>query len=203
MEVKEELKARKANYTKRYTEKLKLHLSLHPEEAIKYKDKRNEQAKRSRAKRKTYIESHPEEREKMLVAHRQVVKRYEERQKIKSVHHPEITDRRRKHRLQSACKPESRYLFSKRRARERNLEFTISLTEYINLISEPCFYCGGTFPSPKYGTGLDRIENNLGYIAGNCCSCCKTCNMLKGSVFTQAEAKIAVQAILAYRSSTA
>jgi len=61
--------------------------------------------------------------------------------------------------------------------RKRNLEVSISLEEWTALVSLSCFYCGGNLP-PK-GTGIDRIDNKIGYILGNCRPCCTVCNLAK------------------------
>ena len=40
-----------------------------------------------------------------------------------------------------------------------------------------CYYCGKLGPS-----GIDRIDNNIGYIENNCVPCCKHCNYVKGDL---------------------
>jgi len=43
------------------------------------------------------------------------------------------------------------------------------------LINRPCFYCG-----QKNDTkGLDRVDNNKGYLIENVVSCCQQCNLMK------------------------
>ncbi len=73
-------------------------------------------------------------------------------------------------------------------ARVRNLEFSLDKKEFRRIIESPCAYCGtppairpthtnlsGTFEA----NGVDRADSNLGYISGNCVSCCSTCNWAK------------------------
>lgn len=60
-----------------------------------------------------------------------------------------------------------------KRAKSRGIEFAITLEDFKNLISNPCTYC-------QYSeTGVDRIDNSLGYVKGNVTSCCKYCNRAK------------------------
>ncbi len=64
-----------------------------------------------------------------------------------------------------------------RGAMERNMLITIEFNDYINLALQPCYYCG--FQSEYKLNGIDRIDNNKGYIQINCVSCCKMCNLMK------------------------
>lgn len=77
----------------------------------------------------------------------------------------------------------------KRNAHARNKPFAIS-DEYINeLFNGPCHWCGryavnefsrrnGKTGSFRYN-GIDRLDNNHGYIIGNVVSCCGPCNIAK------------------------
>ena len=47
-----------------------------------------------------------------------------------------------------------------------------------------CYYCG--FAGP---IGLDRIDNSIGHIVGNCLPCCHACNISKWHFFSLEEAK--------------
>jgi hypothetical protein len=62
-------------------------------------------------------------------------------------------------------------------AYSRALLFTISETDFEKLIVQSCYYCG--FNSSSRLNGIDRIDNNKGYILQNCISCCKMCNLFK------------------------
>lgn len=71
-------------------------------------------------------------------------------------------------------------------AKRRNIEFSISLDEFKNLISQSCYYCGEhpnhisktKFSSYKYN-GLDRLDSSKGYIKENIVTCCGVCNTMK------------------------
>jgi len=99
-------------------------------------------------------------------------------------------------------KLKTRYLKSIRSAKVRNLEFTLSLDEYDLEINKPCYYCDNLLSDKSVaGIGLDRIDNSKGYIINNICSCCRTCNRIKGDDLSQTEAVLAIKTILEYRKN--
>jgi hypothetical protein len=83
-------------------------------------------------------------------------------------------------------------------ATDRNYDFTISLEQFKTLTSSNCAYCGAS-PSRKKSytgarrvkytatnsyaeylfNGLDRVNNDIGYIEGNVVPCCHQCNLAK------------------------
>lgn len=71
-------------------------------------------------------------------------------------------------------------------ANDRKLCFGLTLDEFHNLIKSNCHYCGCA-PQQKRRAGkhimtingIDRINNNIGYIKNNVVSCCKVCNWMK------------------------
>lgn len=83
----------------------------------------------------------------------------------------------------------------KRRAKEYNREFSLTLDEFKNLTSSTCHYCGiepqHTITSPKHVSeesrefakytynGIDRKNSALGYTLENSLCCCETCNKAK------------------------
>jgi len=76
----------------------------------------------------------------------------------------------------------------KRDANKRNYSFDLSMKEFKSLILKDCFYCGSKpsqiFKGSTEGfnlmyTGIDRINNDLGYSYSNCVPCCKICNTMK------------------------
>src|SRR5258708_40181107 len=82
------------------------------------------------------------------------------------------------------CSPETRYRQIKYQAEhQRNLEFKLTLEEFIRIVAEPCTYCGVT-GEPR---SIDRRNNFLGYVGvggagGNCYACCGRCNKAKGTM---------------------
>ena len=78
----------------------------------------------------------------------------------------------------------------KRRCKLDNIELGISKAEFSELIQQNCYYCGiepsNTFSNwhgYDYGdfnyNGIDRVDNNKGYVLDNCVPCCQTCNFAK------------------------
>ena len=95
--------------------------------------------------------------------------------------------------------PHGRFLNAKCQAKVRKKEWTLSEIEYLDLVSDQCFYCNGPLP---IGGGIDRLDNSKGYITGNVVPCCFRCNNLKGAELTWQETLIAVRAIQEYRRKT-
>lgn len=86
------------------------------------------------------------------------------------------------------------FLNYKQGAKKRNLFFDLEFHEFVSIISEPCFYCGQEYSrllrtsNGKYHyyksrlvprNGVDRIDNDVGYIKENCVPCCTMCNSMK------------------------
>lgn len=82
----------------------------------------------------------------------------------------------------------------KNSAKERNLEWTLTSQEFDVLISGACHYCGRRYSKITYRkdrktmffmaaicahNGIDRKDSSVGYVFGNCLSCCSTCNYAK------------------------
>ncbi len=76
-------------------------------------------------------------------------------------------------------------------AKNRNLTWDLTKEEFRFLTKQNCFYCG-KIPSHKSRkdkrfngiyiyNGIDRIDNNKGYIKENVVPCCGICNKAKGS----------------------
>jgi len=68
-------------------------------------------------------------------------------------------------------------------ARARKIDFTLSKTIFNSLIVQPCFYC--SYSVPNEVNGIDRIDNNIGYVESNCIPCCQFCNSAKGTQHPQ------------------
>lgn len=59
-------------------------------------------------------------------------------------------------------------------ARKRGYEFKLSFAQFTKLFIGECRYCG-----VENARGIDRVDNNIGYIIDNCVSCCGVCNKMK------------------------
>lgn len=71
-------------------------------------------------------------------------------------------------------------------ASRRKLYFNLSWDFFTKIIFQNCFYCNRK-PFQVYSsglskmtrTGIDRVENHIGYLESNCVPCCKDCNYSK------------------------
>ena len=66
----------------------------------------------------------------------------------------------------------------KSNAQRRNINFNLSKEEFINIISQPCYYCGAISNQEKL-IGIDRIDSSKDYTLDNCVPCCDMCNKMK------------------------
>lgn len=81
----------------------------------------------------------------------------------------------------------------KRQATSRNLDFTLSNKEILDLVFQPCFYCGKEHSNTAKSTtgdillsnGIDRVDNTKGYVQGNVVPCCRYCNISKFDLETK------------------
>ena len=73
------------------------------------------------------------------------------------------------------CSP---YNFYKQRALEKKIDFSITKEDYNNIKQNDCFICGKQ--SDENNTnGIDRMDNNKGYVLDNVNACCSECNYMK------------------------
>jgi hypothetical protein len=86
-------------------------------------------------------------------------------------------------------------------AKSRGLEFTLTISQFRSIVEKNCYYCGSPpklreFSSNGHGpkrskeaiahaayvcNGVDRVNNNIGYTPENSITCCKACNLAKGT----------------------
>lgn len=76
-------------------------------------------------------------------------------------------------------------------AKKRNINFDLTIDEFKKIIEDKCYYCSENDSMSPYGfhknidyryNGVDRKDNNLGYIINNVVSCCKICNNSKSTL---------------------
>lgn len=104
----------------------------------------------------------------------------------------------------------NKFLQCKGDAKNRGLAWELSWEQFVDLSLRPCQNCG-TPPSQvhkrvarghiyecKY-TGIDRIDNALGYIIGNVRPFCVTCNFAKHAM-AEDDFQKWVQRLVAYRT---
>jgi hypothetical protein len=82
--------------------------------------------------------------------------------------------------------PNTLYSQYKYNSKQRGLEFLLTKEEFLLLVSQNCFYCGGKpatrRPHPVYPfiyNGIDRKNNLKGYTKENSAPCCGRCNFMK------------------------
>jgi 5-methylcytosine-specific restriction endonuclease McrA len=78
----------------------------------------------------------------------------------------------------------------KKSAKERGIAWNLEKSEFFELVSGNCAYCGSPpdlvrKPNKQVNggfvySGIDRVDNNIGYEADNVVSCCWNCNRAKG-----------------------
>lgn len=78
-----------------------------------------------------------------------------------------------------------RYTLAKCNARRRGIVWQLSRDQFTCLTSKPCEYCGGKLSDT--GCGLDRMDNNIGYVISNVVPCCRQCNNTKSNFWTHNE----------------
>ena len=72
-------------------------------------------------------------------------------------------------------------------AKRKGIAFELPDKECIDLLKSACFYCGAKpqqFHRAKLGAssafnGIDRKNNDIGYVSGNVVPCCRQCNYAK------------------------
>lgn len=78
----------------------------------------------------------------------------------------------------------------------RGYKFSLTKEEFKALTVQNCYYCGivpqavmttkqrdtGKIMDKYIYNGVDRVENNIGYLSENCVPCCKICNVAKASM---------------------
>lgn len=61
---------------------------------------------------------------------------------------------------------------------QRKKEFKINKEQFEAIISNNCYVCGKK-NSENHQNGIDRMDNNIGYLFENCAACCGECNVMK------------------------
>lgn len=89
---------------------------------------------------------------------------------------------------------------AKRQAKLRLLDWDISLEEFAALCGLPCYYCSNLIGEiVLQGSGLDRLDSNIGYNISNVVSCCTKCNIMKSDILTSEEMKKVAELIISIR----
>ena len=70
------------------------------------------------------------------------------------------------------------YQYSNYKYIMKNKDFQLTKDEYDNIRYQDCTYCGRSC-TDTHTNGIDRIDNNVGYVVTNCTSSCGDCNISK------------------------
>ena len=70
------------------------------------------------------------------------------------------------------------YMDYMRRANRKGLDFLITQDDFDEMMKNMCYICGKK-PQDNHCNGVDRVNNDLGYISGNVKTCCGECNYMK------------------------
>lgn len=73
--------------------------------------------------------------------------------------------------------PNTRYTKYKLSAKARGRVFNLTKEEFLYLIASDCSFCG-----IENAFGIDRKDNEIGYILSNSVPCCSKCNFMKGKL---------------------
>jgi hypothetical protein len=79
----------------------------------------------------------------------------------------------------------SRYCEYRHSAKKRELDFSLTISEFECLTVQECHYCGGFSRDRDIrsrGNGVDRKDSAVGYQIDNCVPCCATCNFVKNDM---------------------
>ncbi len=77
---------------------------------------------------------------------------------------------------------------------KRGFSFELNREEFVDIVTKECIYCGDKLTNKHYRslnngnflyTGIDRYDNEKGYIKGNCVPCCSVCNRMKTNMGIQ------------------
>lgn len=71
-----------------------------------------------------------------------------------------------------------KYTEYKKSARRNNREFDIPFDKFGRMLKSKCYYCG-CYDKKSSIVGIDRLDNDKGYIKGNIVPCCIMCNLMK------------------------
>ncbi|AVK74711.1 endonuclease [Pandoravirus quercus] len=75
--------------------------------------------------------------------------------------------------------PKYRWRLTVREAARRGIDVALDAARAVALMGTPCAYCGRE-PVTR-ASGLDRVDNNVGYRRSNVVACCWDCNRMKGT----------------------
>lgn len=118
---------------------------------------------------RNWVKANPERRKANMDA------RHEHDLERKRAYRRENRDRIKAQWRERMSTPDGRWWAYKAGARTREITFTLTLDEFKMFWQKPCWYCGDDIKT----IGLDRVNNEQGYVMGNVLPCCEPCNRAK------------------------
>jgi hypothetical protein len=105
---------------------------------------------------------------------------------IYNIEYKEVNKEKNRNKSREYLKtPIGKYNAIKTRCKRSEKQFLLTFKQYVNVTkTNLCFYCSENLP--EYGSGIDRIDSNKGYVQDNCRPCCTMCNRMK-SDYTESE----------------
>lgn len=147
-----------------------------------YKERRKEIQEKSPERYKGYWQRAGIARKEKKAKDPEFAEHINKQQRDRRFANPEQNDR---HNETRRLKIQYRLDDYKRRAPGREKGWNISDEMGRNLLIGDCYYCGEKCNPEKQLHGIDRMDNNKGYINGNVCSSCEMCNMMKRTKNTE------------------
>lgn len=93
--------------------------------------------------------------------------------------------------------PKALFQSARSHAERRGTNWDITLEEFEELCTRPCFWCKRYFS--ETGSGLDRQDPRAGYTLDNVERCCGKCNYLRGKFLSVAEMRALVALLITMR----
>ena len=90
---------------------------------------------------------------------------------------PETKEKKRLYAESWRTTPRGKYTWYKSKAKQRGILLELTFEEFESFWQKPCGYCGAFIET----IGLDRVDNDKGYLYENVTSCCIGCNISKGT----------------------
>lgn len=81
----------------------------------------------------------------------------------------------KEYRIEYGKSSRGHYTFYKSHAKQRELSFELTFEQFKLFKGKHCVYCGDVLQR----VGIDRVDNNIGYVLSNCVPCCTVCNRMK------------------------
>jgi len=91
--------------------------------------------------------------------------------------------RQRNYAVEKRLNPSMHYREYADGAVRKNVEFRITLEEFSDIVTKPCYYCKSYKETEVIG--IDRIDSLKGYVTGNIVPACQVCNMMKNNLTTK------------------